>query len=397
MIPRTLLIAAGAFDGLAAETVGSAIARGVGAGGWPADVCPIVPDGERQMTLDNMGLTQSFTIMAYLENGTVSDCDGEILVALQSGHRPTADYVARLREELPRRFPDCTFFFQPADITSQILNFGLPAPIDIQVVGVNRDGNLAVAQNLRREIAKVPGVADVHLHQMTDRPNLNLDVDRIQASELGLTQQDVSGSVLVSLSSITQVSPNFWVNPDNHVLEVRTTETAKGAAGPEQFRIQIAQPPDFLKQVAVGQPVVVFVGRQAVVHVADAWLIADAVPNVQPPAWRVLQEKGVTPAFVAGHSLGEYSAHVAAGTMSFADAVRTVRSRGKFMQEAVPVGTGSMAAILGMAPEAVASVCSDAAQGEVCEPANINSPEQIVISGHVAAVERAVKLADDRA
>ncbi|HYT90775.1 MAG TPA: efflux RND transporter permease subunit, partial [Gemmataceae bacterium] len=132
-------------------------------------------------------------------------------------HRPTADYVARLRQELPRRFPQCTFFFEPADITSQILNFGLPAPIDIQVVGINRDGNLAVAQKLRREIAKVPGAADVHLHQMTDRPDLRLNVDRIMASELGLTQQDVSGSVLVSLSSTTQVSPNFWVNPDNRV------------------------------------------------------------------------------------------------------------------------------------------------------------------------------------
>lgn len=121
-----------------------------------------------------------------------------------------------------------------------------------------------------------------------------------------------------------------------------------------------------------------------------------AILTVSVAAWRVLQEKGIKPVFVAGHSLGEYSAHVAAGTMSFADAVRTVRNRGKFMQEAVPVGTGSMAAILGMSPDAVAGVCSDAAQGEVCESANINSPEQIVISGHVAAVERAVKLADER-
>ena len=121
-----------------------------------------------------------------------------------------------------------------------------------------------------------------------------------------------------------------------------------------------------------------------------------AILTASVAAGRVLQEKGITPAFVAGHSLGEYSAHVAAGTMTFADAVRTVRSRGKFMQEAVPVGTGSMAAILGMSPDAVASVCSDAAQGEVCESANINSPEQIVISGHVAAVERAVVLATER-
>jgi len=121
-----------------------------------------------------------------------------------------------------------------------------------------------------------------------------------------------------------------------------------------------------------------------------------AILTASVAAWRVVQEKGIEPAFVAGHSLGEYSAHVAAGTISFADAVRTVRSRGKFMQEAVPVGTGSMAAILGMDLEKVMEVCRDAAQGEVCEPANINSPEQIVISGHVAAVERAAKLADER-
>jgi len=121
-----------------------------------------------------------------------------------------------------------------------------------------------------------------------------------------------------------------------------------------------------------------------------------AILTASVAAWRVLQERGLRPAFVAGHSLGEYSAHVAAGTVSFADAVRTVRNRGKYMQEAVPVGVGTMAAILGMAPEKVAAVCTDAAQGEVCEPANINSPEQIVVSGHTAAVERATKLADER-
>jgi multidrug efflux pump subunit AcrB len=187
----------------------------------------IVPDNERAMILDNMGLTQSFTIMAYVDNGTVSNADGEILVALKPEHHPTADYVAQLRRELPRRFPACTFYFEPADITSQILNFGLPAPIDVQVVGVNRTANLAVAQRLREEMAKIPGIADVHLHQVTDRPVLRLDVDRIMASELGLTQQDVSGSVLVSLSSTSQVSPNWWVNPDNRVnyrVAVQTPE-----------------------------------------------------------------------------------------------------------------------------------------------------------------------------
>lgn len=121
-----------------------------------------------------------------------------------------------------------------------------------------------------------------------------------------------------------------------------------------------------------------------------------AILTASVAACRVLREKGVHPSFVAGHSLGEYSAHVAAGTISFSDAVRTVRNRGQYMQEAVPVGMGAMAAILGMDLDKVTVVCADASQGEVCEPANINSSEQIVISGHAAAVERATKLASER-
>jgi [acyl-carrier-protein] S-malonyltransferase len=121
-----------------------------------------------------------------------------------------------------------------------------------------------------------------------------------------------------------------------------------------------------------------------------------AILTASVAAFRVLAEKGLRPGFVAGHSLGEYSAHVAAGTISFSDAVRTVRNRGKYMQEAVPVGVGAMAAILGMGLEKVTGVCNDAAQAEVCEPANINSAEQIVISGHKSAVERAAKLASER-
>ena len=121
-----------------------------------------------------------------------------------------------------------------------------------------------------------------------------------------------------------------------------------------------------------------------------------AILTTSVAAWRVLDEKGLKPNFVAGHSLGEYSAHVSAGTLKFTDAVRTVRNRGKYMQEAVPIGVGAMAAILGMHFENVAAVCHEVAHGEVCEPANFNSPEQIVISGHAAAVERATKLADER-
>ena len=158
-------------------------------------------------------------------------------------------------------------------------------------------------------------------------------------------------------------------------LARHTFEEADDALGVNLSQLCFEGPEDQLRLTEITQP---------------------AILTVSVAAWRVLNEKGVKPNFVAGHSLGEYSAHVAAGTFSFADAVRAVRNRGKYMQEAVPVGTGSMAAILGMSFDDVAKVCADAAQGDVCEPANINSPEQIVISGHAAAVERGAKLADER-
>ena len=121
-----------------------------------------------------------------------------------------------------------------------------------------------------------------------------------------------------------------------------------------------------------------------------------AILTVSVATWRVLKEHGVEPVWVAGHSLGEYSAHVATGTLSFADAVRTVRNRGRYMQEAVPVGVGAMAAIVGLETEKVQQICADASEGEVCEPANMNSPQQVVISGNKSAVERAVALATER-
>ena len=195
----------------------------------------VVPDEERALILDNMGLTQSFTIMAYIDNGTVSEADGEILVALKPEHAPTAQYVEKLRKELDHKFPDCSIYFEPADITSQILNFGLPSPIDVQVVGINRADNMKVAEKLRQQLATIPGIADVHLHQMINVPNLRFNVDRVMGSELGLTQQDVTGSLLVSLSSTNQVAPNYWVNPNNHVnyrVAVQTTASAHQTSFP---------------------------------------------------------------------------------------------------------------------------------------------------------------------
>jgi [acyl-carrier-protein] S-malonyltransferase len=162
---------------------------------------------------------------------------------------------------------------------------------------------------------------------------------------------------------------------EHHAVARHTFDEADEALGYKLSQLCFEGPEDQLRLTEITQP---------------------AILTASVAAWRVLQEKGLTPAFVAGHSLGEYSAHVAAGTLSFADAVRTVRKRGKYMQEAVPVGVGAMAAILGMELEEVTAVCADAAQGEVCEPANINSSEQIVISGNTAAVERAAGLASDR-
>jgi len=155
----------------------------------------------------------------------------------------------------------------------------------------------------------------------------------------------------------------------------QTFEEADDALGYKLSQLCFEGPEDQLRLTEITQP---------------------AILTASVAALRLLETRIPKPAFVAGHSLGEYSAHVASGTFSFADAIRTVRKRGKYMQEAVPVGIGAMAAILGMDLEKVSGVCQDAAQGEVCSPANINSPEQVVISGNTAAVERATKLADER-
>jgi len=162
---------------------------------------------------------------------------------------------------------------------------------------------------------------------------------------------------------------------DHHPIARQTFEEADEALGYKLSQLCFEGPEEKLRLTEITQP---------------------AILTTSVAAWRVLDDKGLKPAFVAGHSLGEYSAHVAAGTLSFADAARTVRNRGKYMQDAVPVGVGAMAAILGMEPDKVSAVCAEASNGEICEPANINSSEQILISGNTGAVERAAKLATDR-
>jgi len=180
----------------------------------------IIPPGEIADILDNIGLPYSGFNMAFTDSVTLGSFDGEILVSLKQGeHGPTWDYVRDMRRKLAREFPDLTFFFQPADIVGQILNFGLPAPIDVQVVGPikNAPKDYDIAQEVSRRLAKIPGAADVHVHQVNDVPLMRVNVDRARASQLGLQQKDVANDTLMSLSSSGQVSPNWWVNPANNV------------------------------------------------------------------------------------------------------------------------------------------------------------------------------------
>jgi multidrug efflux pump subunit AcrB len=175
--------------------------------------------GERQIDviLDNIGLPYSGINIALSDSATVGPMDGEILISLKEKHTPTAALVAELRRELPKRFASLQFFFQPADIVDQVLNFGQPAPVDIRVSGPNNDDAFALASKLARDLRTVPGVVDSHVFQVPDAPSLTIDVDRGLANEVGLDQQQIAGNVLTTTNSSAQSAPNFWVDPRNSV------------------------------------------------------------------------------------------------------------------------------------------------------------------------------------
>ena len=180
----------------------------------------IIPREDLATILDNIGLPYAGYNLAFSDSVTLGPADGEILVSLRPGeHRSTWDYVREMRRRLSREFPDLTFFFQPADMVGQILNFGLPAPIDVQVVGPlrNLEKNHAMAEEIAKRIATIPGSADAHVHQVNDVPMMRFDVDRTRAGEMGLSQLDVANGLLISLSSSSQLNPNWWVNPSNGV------------------------------------------------------------------------------------------------------------------------------------------------------------------------------------
>lgn len=178
----------------------------------------IIPPRETELILDNIGTPGSLNL-AFSNSGTIGPSDGEIDISLTEKHRPSREYMQLLRHRLPQIYPDCTFYFQPADISTQVLNFGTAAPIDIQVAGPyrNREKNYALAKQIRDETARIPGVVDCYLYQVTEAPALRINVSRVRAQQLGLTQQNVAGNVLVSLSSSSLTAPSFFLDPANGV------------------------------------------------------------------------------------------------------------------------------------------------------------------------------------
>jgi multidrug efflux pump subunit AcrB len=187
----------------------------------------VIPADQRQLIVDNIGLPARSYNLAFSDGSTIGINDGVILVALKDGHAPTADYVRKLRQALPAAFPEDTFYFQAADIVTQILNFGLPAQIDVRTVGYDRTKNLQLAQELQRRMAAIPGIVDAHLQQEVDGPAFDATIDRARAEQLGLNAGTIANNINISLSSSEQVSPNFWTDPTSGIpyyLAVQTPE-----------------------------------------------------------------------------------------------------------------------------------------------------------------------------
>jgi multidrug efflux pump subunit AcrB len=184
-----------------------------------------IPSREMDNILDNIGVPYSQINYVYNRSGLTGAADADILVSLREKHHPTEDYVRKLRTDLPRQFPGTTFYFLPADIVTQTLNFGLPAPIDVQIEGADLAGNQRVAEKMMADLAHVRGIADLRIQQQSDYPKLHIDVDRTKALEAGYTERDVANSMLISLSGSFQVAPMFYLNPKNGVSYNLVTQT----------------------------------------------------------------------------------------------------------------------------------------------------------------------------
>jgi len=211
----------------------------------------VIPERERELIVDDIGLPQRLYNLAFTDGSTIGSNDGVILVALKEGHAPTTSYVRKLREVLPAAFPEETFYFQAADMVTQILNFGLPAQIDVRTVGRDRTTNLRIAQGLRKRIAAIPGIVDAHLQQEVNAPAFMATIDRSRALQLALNPQSVANDINISLSSSQQVTPNFWTDPAAGIpyyITVQTPERQVSSLGelgntPVSTHISSAGPP----------------------------------------------------------------------------------------------------------------------------------------------------------
>ena len=187
----------------------------------------VIPADQRDLIVDNIGLPARVYNLAFSDGSTIGINDGIIQVSLKDGHAPTADYIRKLRQVLPAAFPEDTFYFQAADMVTQILNFGLPAQIDVRTVGYDRTKNLQVAKQLQKRMAAIPGIVDAHLQQEVDGPAFDAKIDRARAQELGLNAGTIANNINISLSSSEQVAPNFWTDPSSGIpyyIAVQTPE-----------------------------------------------------------------------------------------------------------------------------------------------------------------------------
>jgi multidrug efflux pump subunit AcrB len=233
----------------------------------------VVPPNEIQNVLDNIGLPTSGINLAFSDSSTISAADGEILVALNPNHKPTAQYVRILREKLHRDFPDMEFYFSAPDIVSQILNFGIPSPIDIQVTGRDPKG-YDIANQIKTRVAQIPGAVDVHVHQLVNGPDLRVNVDRTRAEQIGLTQNNVAQTMLISLSSSGQTAPNYWLNFQNGVNYQVAVQTP-------QYKMDTLQDLQNTPVVAPNLPRPELLGNLATIERRESPVIVNHY-NVQP-------------------------------------------------------------------------------------------------------------------
>jgi multidrug efflux pump subunit AcrB len=258
----------------------------------------VIPPRDRDLIVDDIGVPQRVFNLAFTDGSTIGVNDGVILISLKERHEPTADYVRRLREVLPAAFPSVTFYFQAPDMVTQILNFGLPAQIDLRVVGRDRTTNLRVAHELQRRLSAIPGIADAHLQQELDAPAFQVNIDRSRALQLGLSAQTVAGDLNTSLSSSEQVAPNFWSDPKTGIpyfIAVQTPERLVSSLG------ELSNTPVYSAIASNGSPIPGLLSNVATLQ-------RDSVPTN-------LNQSNVQPVFdiyasVQGRDLGSISGDI---------------------------------------------------------------------------------------